>query len=183
MSLSFDTVHLRNHVHSLCFVVFCYSLLPADFTNILQGHFTGTGAVIWLSQCQWGNPEKYGWIGHMNPLRINAVVAKNVGHVGHCRRHDPNVRWVLCKHQTICPTAQAKTWLLRCLQSRKNCQSTSCILLNEVFVISHYVLLVFCMKKPRSKPCFNRWAKMGVIGSHGHKRYSCTVQISFHSGH
>ena len=34
-----------------------------------------------------------------------AVVAKNVGHVGHCRRQDPNVRWVLCKHQTICPTA------------------------------------------------------------------------------
>ena len=24
---------------------------------------------------------------------------------------------------------------------------------------------------------------MGVIGSHGHKRYSCTVRISSHSGH
>ena len=60
------------------------------------------------------------------------VVAKNVGHVGHCRRQDPNVRWVLCKHQTICPTAQAKTWLLKCLQSRKNCQCTSSILLNEI---------------------------------------------------
>ena len=111
-----------------------------------------------------------------------AVVAKNVGHVGHCRRQDPNVRWVLCKHQTICPTAQAKTWLLKYLQSQKNCQCTSSILLNEVCYFPLWVTGVLYEKK-RSKPCFNRWAKMGVIGSHGHKRYSYTVQISSHSGH
>ena len=26
------------------------------FTRILQGCFTGTGAIIWLPHCQWGNP-------------------------------------------------------------------------------------------------------------------------------
>ena len=30
------------------------------FTHILQGYFTGTGAIIWLPQCQWSNPEGYG---------------------------------------------------------------------------------------------------------------------------
>ena len=31
------------------------------FTHILQGRFTGTGAIIWLPQCQWNDPEGYGW--------------------------------------------------------------------------------------------------------------------------
>ena len=34
------------------------------FTHILQGSFTGTGTIIWLSQCQWSNPEGYGYIHH-----------------------------------------------------------------------------------------------------------------------
>ena len=29
------------------------------FVNILQGYFTGTGAIIRLPQCQWSNPEEY----------------------------------------------------------------------------------------------------------------------------
>ena len=29
--------------------------------------FTGITAIIWLSQYQWDNPEKYGLIGEMNP--------------------------------------------------------------------------------------------------------------------
>ena len=33
----------------------CYT-----FTHILQGCFTGTGAIIWLLQYQWSNPEGYG---------------------------------------------------------------------------------------------------------------------------
>ena len=28
------------------------------FTIILQGYFTGTGAIIWLLQCQWSNHEE-----------------------------------------------------------------------------------------------------------------------------
>ena len=49
---------------------FCCALLwlchkfPVDmcdlFTHILQGCFTVTGAIIWLPQCQWSNPEGYG---------------------------------------------------------------------------------------------------------------------------
>ena len=31
------------------------------FNHILQGCFTGTGAIIWLPQCQWSNPEGYEW--------------------------------------------------------------------------------------------------------------------------
>ena len=33
-----------------------------DFvTHIIQGCLTGTGAIMWLPQCLWGNPERYGW--------------------------------------------------------------------------------------------------------------------------
>ena len=31
-----------------------------NLTHILQGYFTDTGAIIWLPQCQWSNPEGYG---------------------------------------------------------------------------------------------------------------------------
>ena len=31
-----------------------------DFPHILQDYFTGTGAIIWLPQCYWSNPEEYG---------------------------------------------------------------------------------------------------------------------------
>ena len=50
----------------LCFVLFWFvyyqflkdSCLP--FVHILQGCFTGTGAIIWLPLCQWSNSEGYG---------------------------------------------------------------------------------------------------------------------------
>ena len=47
----------------LCWVVVIVSALDGFlwfFTHILQGYFTGTGAIIWLPQCQWSNPEWYG---------------------------------------------------------------------------------------------------------------------------
>ena len=34
-----------------------------NLTHILQGYFTGTGAIIWLPQCQWSNPEDKGSFG------------------------------------------------------------------------------------------------------------------------
>ena len=40
------------------------------FTHLLQGYISGTGAIIWLPQCQWNNPEEYGWIDHMCPLGL-----------------------------------------------------------------------------------------------------------------
>ena len=30
------------------------------FIHILQGCCTGTGAIIWLAQCRWSNPNRYG---------------------------------------------------------------------------------------------------------------------------
>ena len=46
-----------NCTHSLACVLFCHALVMVDFYHILQGYFTGTGAIIWLPQCQWSNPE------------------------------------------------------------------------------------------------------------------------------
>ena len=47
----------------------CWGYVLMDLTHILQGHFTGTGAIIWLPQYQWNNPEQYGWIDYINPQR------------------------------------------------------------------------------------------------------------------
>ena len=49
------------------------------FTGILQGYFTGTGAILWLPQCWWSNTEGYGCLDHVNPLRaqLNHNKTKN----------------------------------------------------------------------------------------------------------
>ena len=39
-----------------------------DVTHILQGCFTGIGAILWLPQCQLRNPEEYGHITHITLL-------------------------------------------------------------------------------------------------------------------
>ena len=57
-------VYPKNNAHNLCL---CCILVLGNFTHILQGYFTGTGAITWLPQCQWSNPEKYGKIHHQNP--------------------------------------------------------------------------------------------------------------------
>ena len=47
----------------LCSVVFMlWSLVDSSalFTLVLQGYFTGTGAIVWLPQCRWSNPEGQG---------------------------------------------------------------------------------------------------------------------------
>ena len=46
------TVHPKKYADGSGFVVL-------DFTHILQSYFTDTGAIIWLPQCQWSNPEGY----------------------------------------------------------------------------------------------------------------------------
>ena len=100
-----------------------------------------------------------------NETFVKSVVAKNVGHVGHCRRQDPNVRWVLCKHQTICPTAQTKTWLSKCLQSRKNCQCTSSLLLNEVCYFPLWVTGVLYEKNDPNHVLIDgrKWGLLAVM--------------------
>ena len=42
------------------FALYCCGLVLGDMTHNLQGYFTGTGAIMWLPQCQWRNPEGYG---------------------------------------------------------------------------------------------------------------------------
>ena len=44
-----------SYANVLCFVLFCCGLVI--FHHILQGYFTGTGAIMWLPQCLWSNPE------------------------------------------------------------------------------------------------------------------------------
>ena len=43
-------------------ILFCSFVCLAQMNIILipQGYFTGTGAIIWLFQCWWSNPEEYG---------------------------------------------------------------------------------------------------------------------------
>ena len=38
----------------------CCGLLSFSFTHILQGCFTASATIIWLSHCQLNNPEEYG---------------------------------------------------------------------------------------------------------------------------
>ena len=38
----------------------CLGSVSTDFTHILQGYFTGTGAIGRFPQCQWSNPEGHG---------------------------------------------------------------------------------------------------------------------------
>ena len=41
-------------MHAVCV---CCGLTLVDFNYIHQDYFTGTGAIIWLPQGQWNNPE------------------------------------------------------------------------------------------------------------------------------
>ena len=52
-------VHPNKYAHDSYFVLYC-GLVKANFAHIRQGHFTDTGAILWLILCQWSNPEEYG---------------------------------------------------------------------------------------------------------------------------
>ena len=54
--------------HPIEYKLFCHALLCCGkiitlwdsweiYTLVLQGCFTGTGAIVWLPQCQWSKPE------------------------------------------------------------------------------------------------------------------------------
>ena len=58
-------VPYNKHIVLLCFVLlWLYDVFSEDqcvlFSHILQDCFIGTGAIFWLPQCQWSNPERYG---------------------------------------------------------------------------------------------------------------------------
>ena len=54
-------IHPTKYTHNFSFVFWHQSTLPISFTDI-QDYFTGTGAIIWaiiwLPQCQLGNPKE-----------------------------------------------------------------------------------------------------------------------------
>ena len=39
--------------------MYCYGVIWVNFTHILQGYFTGTGAIVQLPQWQWSISEEY----------------------------------------------------------------------------------------------------------------------------
>ena len=43
-----------------CFVYITILVIYILYIHILQGYFPGTGAIVWLPQSQWSNPEGYG---------------------------------------------------------------------------------------------------------------------------
>ena len=53
-------VHWKNQPH---FYLWCDA---GWFTHLFQGFISNTGAVIWLPQCHWSKPGKYGWKNYMN---------------------------------------------------------------------------------------------------------------------
>ena len=61
-----DTIYPMEYAHFYVMLSLCelydqfLETLSHYFTNNLQGCFTGTGAILWLPQCQWSNPEGYG---------------------------------------------------------------------------------------------------------------------------
>ena len=62
------TVYPKKYAHGfvvLCFVVVMQSFIINShevFIHIHQGCFAGTGAIVWLPQCQWSKPDGYGKI-------------------------------------------------------------------------------------------------------------------------
>ena len=71
-----------------CFVVLCFVVVIScdldafiwSVYYILQGCFTGTGAIIWLPQCQWSNPKGHGWNWlKLNYNKVQAFSSKSLG--------------------------------------------------------------------------------------------------------
>ena len=85
LTMANNTIDYVQYTPGIIISLCCVSFL-ANCTHILQGYFTGTGAIIWLPQCQWSNPEgyvyhrsnrkEYGLRNCMNSLRITIQVIK-----------------------------------------------------------------------------------------------------------
>ena len=54
------SIFYRRNTHVVHALLYVGLSVLTDFTHIFQGYFTGTGAIMWLPQCQWSNPEGYG---------------------------------------------------------------------------------------------------------------------------
>ena len=60
-------------VHRVLAAVCSLVWISINFTHLLQSCFTDTGAIIWLPQCQWSNPERYGWTTRMHSQRTDNI--------------------------------------------------------------------------------------------------------------
>ena len=58
-------------IYILWFFCVLLCLGDCDFTHIFQCYFTDTGAIIWLTQCQWSSKEEYRYMDHNNTLLNN----------------------------------------------------------------------------------------------------------------
>ena len=65
-----------NHASGSHFATLWCGLVPVDFTHILQGYFTSTGAIIWLPQWQWSNSEEYRFMNHIHLINSVFVIKK-----------------------------------------------------------------------------------------------------------
>ena len=98
---------------SIALLWFCFGFVLVVFTQVLPGCFTVTGAIIWLPQCQWSNPEEYRYI------------TVNLLSIGPQSLSDKN--W---EGSTGCP-------FLSMLNYRKNqCRSDKTVILNTLTDIS-----------------------------------------------
>ena len=55
-------------------------------THILEGCFTGTNALIWMFQCQWSNPERYGLIQSV-PNHYKAQIVQHDSYASFLYKH------------------------------------------------------------------------------------------------
>ena len=76
MQLWYKYVYNKYSVpQGLCFVVFCFAFIIRNNSNIFQGCFISFRAIAWWPQCQWSDPEEYGFINHKNSQKCH--VTKN----------------------------------------------------------------------------------------------------------
>ena len=97
--------HLKCNISYYICTLFCCALfwfgyftqflvdLCDNFTHILQGCFTGIGAIVWLLQCQWSNPEGHG---------LNQSIPNQTKH---------NKAWMIILVSNVCPYSRF-AWLL-----------------------------------------------------------------------
>ena len=81
------------------------------FTHIIQGCFTGNGAIIWLPHCLWSNPELYGSI-QLVPYDNKA--RQSVNHVHNSQDVQYTLQWCHTERDGI-SNQQPHDCLLTCL--------------------------------------------------------------------
>ena len=100
----------------LCLILFwlCWQFFVDSHdlsSNIIQGFFTGTRAIIWLPQCHWSNPEKFGlnhpitdikiyvWLMECIMISWHRNASTITGHI--CQQKPPIIGELLNKMQYI----------------------------------------------------------------------------------